>query len=471
LIINQFRHLGFDLVDTHQFIPQRYMLTFKLRADARKPGNKWPTAPTIDIPEGGLVVNDIRKLPATPGIAELVDGDPGKIRVLSHHSLLRAQLPGTSTTYSTAGRAAAQVMLDALRTKDAANLRKARDTYATLIPKERIGDEYSALQWFCDYALTPEAQRAEMVPNLLVADYVDFFAGNDFKRLTTYLKNKYVLDELRAKLDELGKREAERLKQMGVVRETATAEAPANPRTLTATGNVNKGGPSTVAADTTTEDLDALPAPYPLLPLDIPAETIVDWWEYLVFMNPRRALWEHTDQMLGVLDIKAGETIADVGSGAGYFTFKFADLVGKDGTVYALDLAKEPLENLQRSAAKAGVTNVKTVLSKENNSTLAENSIDMAYLCSLYHASYVNSLEYVRDGFVGSLRKAIKPGGKLVIVDNMPLSDKAGGYYGPRIAKEMLIAQLTQYGFRFSSYAQFVPQRYVLVFTVDKSKE
>ena len=92
----------------------------------------------------------------------------------------------------------------------------------------------------------------------------------------------------------------------------------------------------------------------------------------------------------------------------------------------------------------------------------------MAFLCSLYHASYVNSLEYVRDGFVGSLRTAIKPGGKLVVVDNMPLSDKAGGYYGPRIAKEMLIAQLTHCGFKFSSYAQFVPQRYVLVFTVEK---
>ena len=310
-----------------------------------------------------------------------------------------------------------------------------------------------------------------MIPNLLVADYADFFGGDDFKRLKTYLKNKYVLDELRVKLDEIGKKETERLKKMGVVQEAAPAEAPANPRTLTATGNVNKGGTSPLAADGTTENLDALPAPYPLLLQDITTGTLVDWWEYLVFMNPRRAQWEHTDQMLGVLGIKPGETIADVGSGAGYFTFKFADLVGKTGTVYALDLAKEPLDNLNRSATKAGITNVKTVLSKENNSTLDENSIDMAYLCSLYHASYVNSLEYVRDGFVGSLRKALKPGGKLVVVDNMPLSDKSGGYYGPRLSKEMIIAQLTHYGFRFSSYAQFVPQRYVLIFTVDKAKE
>ena len=99
---------------------------------------------------------------------------------------------------------------------------------------------------------------------------------------------------------------------------------------------------------------------------------------------------------------------------------------------------------------------------------LPENSLDVAYLCSLYHATYVTSMEYVKDGFVDSMKKALKPGGRLVIVDNQPLSDLSGGYYGPRIAKEMIIAQMLKYGLKFKSYAQFVPQRYVLVFEVDK---
>ncbi len=444
------------------------MLFFKLRDDAKKPGEKWPETPKLDIPEGGLIVKDLHKLPATPGVAEIVDGDPGKIRVLSHRALLRAQLPGTSATFSSAGRAAAEVLLEGLRKNDAAKLKAARDLYTGLIPKERIGDEYSALQWFCDYALTPEAERSKLITNPLIADYVAFFTGSNYKRLTSYLKNKYVLEELKPKLAEISQREADRLKKLDVITPTAVTEKPSAPRTITATGNVNKGGPSAVPADQTTDSLDDLPAPYPLLPLDISADTIIEWWEYLNFMNPRRAQWEHTDKMLGVLDIKPGQTVADVGSGAGYFTFKFASLVGKDGKVLALDLVKEQLENLKRSATAAGITNIHAVVSKENNSTLLENSVDMAFLCSLYHASYVNSLEYVRDGFVSSLHSAIKPGGKLVIADNMPLSDSAGGYYGPRIAKEMLIAQLAHYGFKFSTYAQFVPQRYVLVFTVEK---
>ena len=46
--------------------------------------------------------------------------------------------------------------------------------------------------------------------------------------------------------------------------------------------------------------------------VDITTGTLVDWWEYLVFMNPRRALWEHTDQMLGVLDIKPSRELGSV---------------------------------------------------------------------------------------------------------------------------------------------------------------
>ncbi len=468
LIIDQFKHMGFELAGTHQFIPQRYVLVFKLRPEAPKPGEAPPATPTLEIPKGGLIVNDLAKLPATPGIAEIVDGDPAKIRVLSRRSLLRSQVAGSTGTFTTAGRAAAEVMLEGFRKKDPAKLKSAREMFDVLIPKERIGDEYAALQWFCDYALAPEAERKKLIPDLLVADYAAFFAGDDFKRLTTYLKNKYVLEELKPKLEELSDKEAVRLRSLGVMTEALPTEGPASPRTLTATGNVNKGGPAPVVTKRSTEDTDAQPAPYPLLPLDIPVDTLLEWWEYLTFMNPRRANWEHTDQMLGILDIKPGQTVADVGSGAGYFSFKFANLVGKGGTVYALDLVKDQLANLDRSARAAGIGNITTVPSKENDATLPENSIDMAFLCSLYHASYVNSLEYVRDGFVASLRKALKPGGKLVIADNMPLSDKAGGYYGPRIAKELLIAQLTHYGFKFSSYAQFVPQRYVLIFTVEK---
>lgn len=517
MIIAQFKYQGFDLVDTQQFIPQRYMLTFKMRPDAKKPGEKWAPAPLLDIPEGGVIAHDLKSLPPTPGVAEFIDGDPTKIHVLSHRSILRTLITGNSPTFSAQGRDAAETMYEGLKSKDKAKLEAARKLYAAIIPKERTGDEYTALDWFCQYALSTPEEQKKMITSPMIEEYADFFAGNDFKRLITYLKNKYVIGELKAKLEELGKSEEERLKKLGVITtdEKGNVVKPANPRELTATQNVNKGGPprpslpdakgpqgsqqsapkdeprkqpepakggvtpgsaptlppppdAGLKAKAGDDEIDAPPPPYQSLPLDVEVPTLIEWWEYLSFMNPRRAEWEHTDTMLKFVDVKPGQTVADVGSGAGYYTFKFAQRVGPTGKVYALDFVREQLENVVRAGKRAGLTNILTVASKENDCTLPENSLDMAWLCSLYHATYVTSIEYVKDSFVASLRKAIKPGGRLVVVDNMPLSDKKGGYYGPRISKEMVIAQLLKYGFKFETYGQFIPQRYVLIFTNPK---
>jgi predicted methyltransferase len=526
MIIAQFKYQGFDLVETNQFIPQRYMLTFKMRADAKKPGEKWAPAPVIQIPEGGLIAHDIKSLPATPGVAEFVDGDTSKIHVLSHRSILRTLITGNSPTFTEKGRKAAEIMYNGLKNNDNAKLKEAHELYETIIPTERTGDEYSALDWFCLYKLATPEERKKMITSPMIEEYADFFAGHDFKTLITYLKNKYVIGDLEAKMQEMGKTEEERLKKLGVLSTNEKGEtiAPANPRELTATQNVNKGGPPrapvtdtkgetpkgdapktdgknppalegkdqkappsstmvtpntsipprpTMPGDTSAktqagEEIDAPPPPYQSLPLDVEVNTLIEWWEYLAFMNPRRAEWEHTDTMLKFVDVKPGQAVADVGSGAGYYTFKFAERVGPTGKVYALDFVREQLENVVRAGKRAGLTNILTVASKENDCTLPENSIDVAWLCSLYHATYVTSIEYVKDSFVNSLKKAIKPGGRLIIVDNMPLSDKKGGYYGPRISKEMIIPQIEQYGFKFESYGQFIPQRYVLIFTNPK---
>ncbi len=243
MIIDQFHYYGFDLVDTHQYIPQRYMLTFKLRADAKPPGEKFDLAPAIQIPAGGLIANDLKSLPPTPGVAELVDGDPYKIRVLSQRSILRTLITGNSPTYSNKGREAAEVFYEALKSGDSAKFQKAHEMYSAIIPKERTGDEPSALDWFCMYALTPEADRGKLITDPLIAAYVEFFAGNKFERLKTYIKNKYVLGDLKAKVEALGKDEEARLKKLGVVPADGSAVTPASPRTLTATQNANKGGP------------------------------------------------------------------------------------------------------------------------------------------------------------------------------------------------------------------------------------
>ena len=68
-------------------------------------------------------------------------------------------------------------------------------------------------------------------------------------------------------------------------------------------------------------------------------------------------------------------------------------------------------------------------------------------MCSLYHIIYTTSTEEVKDRFVASIKDALKPDGRLVIVDNAVVQDGQLPYHGPHIAKELVIGQLYYYGF------------------------
>ncbi len=86
----------------------------------------------------------------------------------------------------------------------------------------------------------------------MIEEYADFFAGNDFQRLITYLKNKYVIKcELNAKLEQMGKEEEERLKKLEVclkpTEKGSGHRSRQSARELTGTQNVNKGGPPLAA--------------------------------------------------------------------------------------------------------------------------------------------------------------------------------------------------------------------------------
>ena len=187
---------------------------------------------------------------------------------------------------------------------------------------------------------------------------------------------------------------------------------------------------------------------------------IVDVSEWVAFSNPARDRWEETEKMLDFIGVKPGESIADVGAGSGFFTWRFSETVGETGTVYATELNEEALSYVK----EFGKPNVKTVVGALNSANLPENSVDAVFICSAYHAVYVASIEFVKDAFVESLKTAIKPGGRLIIVDNDIESPGIPPYYGSAIAKELIAGQLENYGFKLLDYAQFIPQRYVLIF-------
>ncbi len=189
--------------------------------------------------------------------------------------------------------------------------------------------------------------------------------------------------------------------------------------------------------------------------------------DFILFNNPKREQWEKTSKIIEVLNLKAGDKIADIGSGPGYYSLKFAEIVGEEGRVYAIDTNKRHAEYLSSVVDKHGIENIEIVRSRVNSISLVNKKVDVAFMCSLYHIIYTASMEEVRDQFLNSIREALKKDGTLVIVDNALVEDTELPYHGPYMAKELIIAQLKHYGFHLVDYHQPIPQRYVLTFKMD----
>lgn len=131
----------------------------------------------------------------------------------------------------------------------------------------------------------------------------------------------------------------------------------------------------------------------------------------------RRERWEERDEWQNVpgifsaMGVGLGARVADVGSRDGYLTLRLADAVGISGRVYAVDIDDEALERLHETLEDEDIGNVVTVLSETDDPKLPGRSFDAVVIVNAYHEmdQYASMLEHIR--------RALKPGGRLVVVD------------------------------------------------------
>ena len=102
----------------------------------------------------------------------------------------------------------------------------------------------------------------------------------------------------------------------------------------------------------------------------------------------KRWLADNAQQALADVGVSAGQSLLDFGCGHGTCALAAAHLVGKTGTVYALDKDAEALNDVQDNAARQGLTNVKTILSGEQVEVaiqLPASSCDLVLLFDVLH--------------------------------------------------------------------------------------
>lgn len=188
--------------------------------------------------------------------------------------------------------------------------------------------------------------------------------------------------------------------------------------------------------------------------------------EFLRFNSPTRAKKDHADKIMDLLDLKPGDTVGDIGAGAGFYAYRFAAAVGPAGRVYAVELNPLDMQYMRQVARDESMANFEVVEGTEGTVGLGRESVDVLFLSSTFHTIYGRASRADRQSFVASMKSALKPGGRVVVVENTPTDELPEGqsnpYVGYTISRKLLVDYLGTRGFRLVQDEQFVPQRYLL---------
>ena len=178
------------------------------------------------------------------------------------------------------------------------------------------------------------------------------------------------------------------------------------------------------------------------------------------FEGEGREIYTHRQEIVAFAGAKPGARVADIGCGTGLFTFLFSEAAGPKGIVSAVDIVPNFLKLIQERAQKAGARNIQTVLCTERSVELPPRSIDIAFLCDVYH-----HFEYPEHS-LASIHRALKSGGELVVVDFIRVPGQSSDWIlkHVRAGQEVVEAEIAAAGFRKVGEGGFLKDNYLLRF-------
>lgn len=174
--------------------------------------------------------------------------------------------------------------------------------------------------------------------------------------------------------------------------------------------------------------------------------------------DPQRSHWLPPGAVLARMEIEPGWTVADVGAGTGYFARPLARAVGPEGRVVALDAQPEMLARLLVELAEAGgPEGIEPVLAEADALPLAEDACDAALLANLWH-ELDDAVAVARE-----LRRAVRPGGRVAILDWRPVEPPPGPPLDHRVEPDSARDALATAGWVPSAPYRVGPYAWLLV--------
>lgn len=174
-----------------------------------------------------------------------------------------------------------------------------------------------------------------------------------------------------------------------------------------------------------------------------------------VFDDPERDAWQKPHEVLQALKLAPDASVADIGSGTGYFAVRLAHRV-PNGRVYGVDAEPDMVRYLAERAKREGLANLTAVAAKPNDPGIP-SAVDLVILVDTYH--HVPD----RERYFRNLQKSLKPGGRLAIID-FTLDSPMGPPRRARVAADTVKKELARAGYALAEEHGFLPNQYFLVF-------
>jgi SAM-dependent methyltransferase len=159
--------------------------------------------------------------------------------------------------------------------------------------------------------------------------------------------------------------------------------------------------------------------------------------------------------VIQALKLKPDAVIADIGSGTGYFSARFAHMLPK-GRVYGLDTEADMVKYLAERAKREGLRNLISGKAEPGDPRLPEKA-DLVIFVDVYH--HIDS----REGYFGKLRDSLNAGGRVAVID-FRMDSPVGPPKAARIAPAQVKAELKRAGYALDREHGFLPNQYFLVF-------
>ena len=170
-----------------------------------------------------------------------------------------------------------------------------------------------------------------------------------------------------------------------------------------------------------------------------------------------RTMDEQPDMAVEALELKPTDTVADIGAGTGYMSFRMARQV-PDGQVLAVDVQPEMLSLLRQRLLEADITTVEPVQGAIDNPNLPAESVDLALMVDAYH-----EFEYPHEMML-HLRDALKPGGQVVLAEYRAESPLVLIKRLHKMSEKQVKREMRAVGLTWLKTDESLPQQHLLFF-------